>query len=58
MNTVRAVATTSALSGSRVRKGRKGKFPIFESEIREVAGGRFEIDAFSTDRNGECERIC
>ena len=42
----------------RARKGQKGKFPIVETAIREVVGGRFEIDAFKTRRNGECERVC
>jgi hypothetical protein len=42
----------------RIRKGRKGKFPIVETSIREVAGSGFEIHAFKTWRNGECERVC
>src|SRR5215469_2377752 len=41
----------------KVSKGRKGKYPIFEGAIREVAGDRFEIDAFRTWRNGERERV-
>jgi hypothetical protein len=35
----------------RIREGRRGKFPIFETAIREVAGGRFQIDAFKTWRS-------
>jgi hypothetical protein len=42
----------------RARKGCKGKFPIVETAIREVVGGRFEIDAFVTGRSGQCERVC
>jgi hypothetical protein len=42
----------------RVRKGCKGRFPIVETAIRETAGSRFEIDAFQTRRNGQCERVC
>jgi hypothetical protein len=41
----------------KVREGRRGKFPIFEGAIREVAGGRFQIDSFTTQRNGERERV-
>ena len=41
----------------RIRKSRKGKFPIFESAIREAGGDRFEIDAFKTSRSGEGERV-
>jgi len=41
-----------------LRKGFKGKFPIVETAIREVADGRFEIDAFRTWRNGKCDRVC
>src|SRR5215831_17671974 len=40
----------------RVRKGRRGTFPIFEGAVREVEVGRFQIDAFRTWRNGERER--
>ena len=48
---------TLAWVKKRIRKGRKDKFPIFEGAIRQVAGGRFEIDAFRTWRNGERERV-
>ena len=41
----------------KVRKGRTGKFPIFEGAVREVEVGRFQIDAFGTWRNGERERV-
>ena len=41
----------------KVRKGRRGKYPIFEGAIREVEAGRFQIDAFRTSRNGERERV-
>jgi hypothetical protein len=37
----------------KVRKGHRGKFPIFEGAVREVETGRFQIDAFKTWRNGE-----
>ena len=49
---------TLAWVKKRIRKGRKGKFPIVETAVREVAGGRFELDAFKTWRNGECDRVC
>jgi hypothetical protein len=43
----------------RVRKGHKGEFPIFESEIRgRLGAGRFEIGAYSISRRGVCERVC
>jgi hypothetical protein len=42
----------------RVRKGHKGKFPIFESSIDALPDGRFQIDAFKTWENGECIRVC
>jgi hypothetical protein len=37
----------------KVRKGRKGKYPIFEGTARELETGRFQIDAFRTWGNGE-----
>jgi len=47
---------TLAWVKSRIRKGRKGKFPIFEGAIRGVEAGRFQIDAFKTPGNGELTR--
>ena len=41
----------------KVRKGRRGKYPIFEGAVREVEAGRFQIDAFRISRNGERERV-
>ena len=41
----------------KIRKGRRGKFPIFEGAVREVEGGRFQIDAFKTSRNGKRDRV-
>ena len=35
-----------------------GNFLLIQSAIRELADGRFEIDAFRTERNGECTRVC
>jgi hypothetical protein len=43
---------------SRVQKEPTGKFPIFESSIDELPDGRFQIDAFKTDKNGESNRVC
>jgi hypothetical protein len=43
---------------SRVQKEHTGKFPIFESSIDELPDGRFQIDAFKTDKNGESNRVC
>ena len=37
----------------KVRKGRKGKYPIFEGAVRELGTGRFRIDAFRTWGDGE-----
>ena len=44
----------------RVRKYKyRGRmFPILETAIRQLADGRFEIDAFRTDGNGERDRVC
>jgi hypothetical protein len=39
----------------RIRKGRRGKFPIVETTIREVTGDRFEIDAFKGAGGVFCE---
>jgi hypothetical protein len=36
----------------------RGKFPIIETQVRQLKGGRFEIHAFKTHRNGQCERVC
>ena len=41
-----------------VRKGRRGKFPLFEGTVREVEAGRFQIDAFTTGRDGGREWVC
>jgi|SRR6516165_6793461 len=48
---------TLAWVKKKVRKGRRGKYPIFEGEAREVEAGRFQIDAFVTSRNGERKRV-
>src|SRR6476620_5114775 len=42
----------------RVRKGHRGEYPIVETAIRELKDGRFEIDAFTTWKNGETHRAC
>jgi len=42
----------------RVRKGRRGKYPIVQTEITQRKDGRFEIDAFSSWKNGETHRVC
>jgi hypothetical protein len=42
---------TLAWVKKRARKGCKGRFPIVETAIREVIGGRFEIDAFNKRRD-------
>ena len=42
----------------KIRKGRKGRFPLLDTAVREVEPGRFEIDAFKTYHNGEWERVC
>src|SRR5215468_7708179 len=41
----------------KVRKGRKGKYPIFEGAVRELGAGRFQIDALKTSGNGERQRV-
>ena len=48
---------TLAWVKKKIRRGHKGKFPIVETQVREVEG-RFEIDAFKTYRGGEQERVC
>jgi len=53
-----SAARTLAWIERRVRKGHKGKFPIFESSIDELPDGRFQIDAFKTWSDGECIRVC
>jgi len=53
-----SAARTLAWVERRVRKGHKGKFPIFESSIDELPDGRFQIDAFKTWSDGECIRVC
>ena len=43
---------------SRVLKGHKGRYPVFESSIDELPDGNFQIDAFITLQNGESSRVC
>jgi len=42
----------------RVRKGRRGKFPIVETEVSEDPDGRFGIDVFATWQDGQYRRVC
>ena len=35
-----------------------GNFLLIQSAIRELDNGRFEIDVFRTDKNGERNRVC
>jgi hypothetical protein len=41
----------------KVRGRHRGKYPIFEGAVRELGTGRFQIDAFRTQGNGERERV-